>query len=98
LEINPKMWHNFAVIMAKTRNLLETATLTISTNPLVEDRLERLVLTGAYGKNSAEAAERLLALTLHTLDKQGEIPPRPSGKRPHKRQSATGEISGEGGL
>lgn len=85
------LWHNFAVIMAKTKNLLETATLTISTNPLVEDRLERLVLTGAYGKNSAEAAERLLALTLHTLDKQGEIPPHPLGRRSQQPVSGEGE-------
>ena len=63
--------------MAKDKNLLATATLTLSTNPIVEDRLERLVLTGAYGKNAAEAGERLLALTLHNLDKAGDIPKRP---------------------
>jgi hypothetical protein len=66
-------------------NLLATTTITLSTNPLVVDRLERLVLTGAYGKNSAEAAERLLSLTLHTLDKEGEIPVRPPGS-PNKRK------------
>ena len=60
--------------MAKPKNLLETATLTVSTNPLVEDRLERLVSTGYYGKNAAEAAERLIAETLRALDKAGEIP------------------------
>lgn len=60
--------------MAKNKNLLETATLTVSTNPLVEARLERLVATGYYGKNTAEAAERLIAETLKALDKAGEIP------------------------
>jgi len=66
--------------MAKTKNLIETATLTVSTNPLVEDRLERLVSTGYYGKNAAEAAERLLAETLKALEKAGEIPDRPIGE------------------
>lgn len=64
--------------MAKPKNLLETATLTVSTNPLVEDRLERLVSTGYYGKNTAEAAERLIAETLKALDRAGEIPARSS--------------------
>jgi hypothetical protein len=76
-------------------NLLSTATVTLSTNPLVVDRLERLVLTGAYGKNSAEAAERLLSLTLHTLDKEGEIPARPSG--PAGKRARKQPNSGEGG-
>jgi len=69
-----EVWHNSGVSMAKTKNLLATATLTVSTNPLVENRLERLVSTGYYGKNIAEAAERLIAQTLNTLEKQGEIP------------------------
>ena len=74
-------------------NLLATTTITLSTNPLVVDRLERLVLTGAYGKNAAEAAERLLSLTLHTLDKEGEIPARQSDspdKRSRKRPTGAG--------
>jgi len=81
-----ELWHNCARIQMP--NLLATTTVTLSTNPIVVDRLERLVLTGAYGKNSAEAAERLLSLTLHTLDKEGEIPARKSGspdKRSRKR-------------
>ena len=71
-------------------NLLATTTVTLSTNPLVVDRLERLVLTGAYGKNSAEAAERLLSLTLHTLDKEGEIPARPAETPPRGKRSSKG--------
>jgi hypothetical protein len=63
----------------KTKNLLGTVTLTVSTNPVVEDRLERLVSTGFYGKNSAEAAERIIAKALSVLDEQGAIPVRPAG-------------------
>jgi hypothetical protein len=65
----------------KTKNLLETAGITISTNPLVEERLGRLVSTGFYGKNTAEAAERLLAETLKALEKAGEIPEPPNARR-----------------
>ena len=64
--------------MAKPKNLLETAILTVSTNPLVEDRLERLVSTGYYGKNTAEAAERLISEALKALESQDGIPARPS--------------------
>ena len=75
--------------MAKAKNLLETTTLTISTNLLLEERLERLVFTGFFGKNTAEAAERLLAQALGALDKQGEIPQRPSASK--KEQEVVGD-------
>jgi hypothetical protein len=35
--------------------------------------LERLVLTGFYGKNPAEAAERLLARSIEALMKNGTL-------------------------
>jgi hypothetical protein len=82
-----KLRHTSAITMATNKNLLPTATLTISTNPLVEDRLERIVSTGYYGKNAAEAAERLIAQALSTLEKQGDIPARQSERRPHRQPS-----------
>lgn len=82
--------------MPKNRNLLTTVTLTVSTNLLVEDRLERLVSTGYYGKNSAEAAERLLAQTLHSLDKQGDIPARRRSERSLEKESRTNRAEKRG--
>jgi len=75
-------------------NLLETTTVTLSTNPLVVERLERLVSTGYYGKNTAEAAERLLAETLKALEKAGEVPARPKVK-PRSRKSRKTGTGGE---
>lgn len=60
--------------MPKPRNLVETVTITISTTPAIEERLERLVYTGLYGKNTAEAAERLLAATLERYEQEGRLP------------------------
>jgi hypothetical protein len=74
-------------------NLLKTTAVTLSTIPLVVDRLERLVSTGYYGKNTAEAAERLLAETLKALEKAGDVPARPMGS-PGKRSR---KPSAEGG-
>lgn len=64
--------------MAKTKNLVPTAIVTLSTTTIVEDRLERLVYTGYYGKNAAEAAERIVSQTLNSLEDQGKIPVRPA--------------------
>lgn len=63
--------------MAKSKNLIETVTLTLSTTPHVFERLERLVHTGYYGKNAAEAAERLLARTIEELEETARLPPVP---------------------
>lgn len=60
--------------MPKPKNLLGTVTITISTTPSVEEALARLVSSGYYGKNTAEAAERLLALTLEQYEAAGKIP------------------------
>ena len=60
--------------MPKSKNLIETVTLTLSTTPHIVERLERLVHTGYYGKNTAEAAERLLARTLERLDEDDRLP------------------------
>lgn len=47
--------------MAKVKNDLESVTITITTTPQVKQGLQALVQTGFFGKNPAEAAERLLA-------------------------------------
>jgi hypothetical protein len=53
--------------MAKSPNTIGTVKITISTTRPVQGYLEKLVLTGFYGKNPAEAAERLLTRTLESL-------------------------------
>jgi hypothetical protein len=52
--------------MARQPNQLPTATLTVSTTPQVLLELERLVATGHFGKNTAEAAERIISSYLHS--------------------------------
>ena len=68
--------------MGKSANTIGTVQITISTTQPVQDYLERLVLTGFYGKNPAEAAERVLTRTLEALIKDGTLSPeeRPSRK------------------
>jgi hypothetical protein len=51
--------------MPRKRNRIKTRKLTISTTPQVIEYLRQLLETGLYGKNEAEAAERLLS---HGLD------------------------------
>lgn len=53
--------------MARRPNKLETVELRVSTNPRVEQLLIRLVETGLYGKNPAEAVERLVTRSLEGL-------------------------------
>lgn len=59
--------------MAKKKNIISTIPITVSTTPPVEEYLERLVSTGLYGKNTAEAAERLIAKSLEGLLKEGTV-------------------------
>lgn len=59
--------------MAKPPNSIGTVQITISTTQPVQEHLEKLVLTGFYGKNPAEAAERLLANALRDLVKDGTL-------------------------
>jgi len=63
--------------MPRKDNLLDTDKLTLSTNPLIVERLERLVHTGYFGKNAAEAAERLVAKTLEEMDRDHRLPEKP---------------------
>jgi hypothetical protein len=59
--------------MPKSPNTIGTIQITISTTKPVQGYLERLVLTGFYGKNPADAAERLLTRTLEALVKEGSL-------------------------
>ena len=61
--------------MAREKNLLQTAELTVSTNPIIIKQLETLVRTGKFGKTAAEAAERLIAQKIGELEDAGKIPP-----------------------
>lgn len=54
--------------MGRTRNPTRTVTFTVSTTPTVRAYLEALVERGLYGKNVAEAAERLIAEKLRELE------------------------------
>jgi len=59
--------------MARSKNSAETVTITISTTPMVKGFLEVLVEDGTYGKNVAEAAERLLAERIRSLRGDGDL-------------------------
>jgi hypothetical protein len=61
--------------MAKARNTIRTVQITISTTVPVQGYLEGLVLTGLYGKNPAEAAERLLTQRIEHLLSNGQLKP-----------------------
>ena len=73
--------------MARHRNKVKTVTITLSTTEKVHEHLERLVATGMFGKNPAEAAERLVSkgiqdlLLDRTLEEQTEKRRRTSTRR-----------------
>ena len=53
--------------MARPRNTVKTVQITISTTHMNKNYLETLVGHGSYGKNAAEAAERLVSEKLIEL-------------------------------
>jgi len=57
--------------MPRHPNKIRTITVTISTTPAVHGYLEKLVSTGLFGKNRAEAAERLVARGVEALIREG---------------------------
>lgn len=59
--------------MAKPRNPVRSEKFTITTTPRVRLYLEQLVATGLYGKNAAEAADRLLSRGIEALIKDGTL-------------------------
>jgi hypothetical protein len=57
----------------RARNQLETVQLTVATTQPVVDYLQDLVLTGLFGKNPSEAAERLLANGIEQLIRESTL-------------------------
>lgn len=66
--------------MARSRNLLPTVTITLSTNPQIKAYLSELVPSGLCGNNEADAAERLLARAVEQLIREGSLK-RKAGKK-----------------
>ena len=60
--------------MPRQKNDLPTVPLRISTTQQVRDLLEKLVSTGLFGKNTPEAADRLLSEKLRELSAKGVLP------------------------
>lgn len=67
------LWHSY--FMARTENQLKTVPFKFSTTPHVVELLRELVNTGLYGKNTSEAAERLLAHSLGQLVHEKRLSP-----------------------
>jgi hypothetical protein len=63
----PKQCHSllYNEDVPRQRNHVPTQTFKVSTTPQVVSELERLVETGHFGKNIAEAAERIISSYLH---------------------------------
>jgi hypothetical protein len=66
--------------MPRTPNKVRTVPIRVSTTPQVHGLLEDLVQTGLYGKNPAEAVERLVARRLEDLIKEGFIRRSPTSR------------------
>ena len=66
--------------MPRSPNHLPTVTITVSTTPQIQQYLVSLVSTGLFGKNAAEAAERLIARSVEQLTREGVVP----RKRPRR--------------
>lgn len=67
--------------MPRKKNQLTTVSITLSTTEPVIDYLEALVQSGLYGKNPAEAAERLIAIGIEDLIERGKLKRRATGAR-----------------
>lgn len=61
--------------MPRKKNASATVTIRISTTPQIESYLRQLAETGLYGKNPAEAAERLLSEGIRGLLRESFIQP-----------------------
>lgn len=59
--------------MARKPNNLKTVQITISTTQPIIKYLKKLVSTGLFGKNPAEAAERLVAASIERLIHDGTL-------------------------
>src|SRR4029077_5984397 len=74
LQIN--QCHYYGKRMARKPNPVKSVQITVSTTALVHGYLSALVETGLYGKNPAEAAERLIAKGVEVALAGGIIPRR----------------------
>ena len=61
--------------MPREPNTVRTVQVTVSTTPQIRSYLDRLARTGLYGKNAAEAAERLIAEQIRERVDSGKLPP-----------------------
>lgn len=70
--------------MGRPRNPVPSTKVSFTTTPQVVRHLERLVLQGLHGKNTGEAAERLVALAVQGLLEGGVLlkPEAPPGQEP----------------
>jgi len=59
--------------MPRPKNRIATEQITISTNAVLCADLDKVVLTGYYGNNRAEAAERLITEAVRHLIREGTI-------------------------
>ena len=59
--------------MARAKNKMATEQITISTNAVLCADLDKVVMTGYYGNNRAEAAERLITEAVRHLIREGTI-------------------------
>jgi hypothetical protein len=65
--------------VARAPNNVKTVGIHISTTPIIQQYLEDLVASGLYGKNMAEAAERLVGRGIEGLIRDGSL---------HRREAA----------
>ncbi len=68
--------------MAREKNIVESVQITLSTTSRVRDYLEELALMGLYGKNVAEAAERLVSDMINQKINSGELDRMPRLEKP----------------
>jgi hypothetical protein len=59
--------------MGNRKNPLKTEQITVSTNRVLCSSVDKVLLTGHYGNNRAEAAERLIAEAIRHLIREGTI-------------------------
>lgn len=74
--------------MAKTKNILGTRIVRVSGNRILEYYLEKLVETGLYGHNTAEAAGVLISREIERLVGEGRLPQAPDSVLDHSRNSS----------
>lgn len=59
--------------MPRQPNAQPTVKITITTSPIVQKDLDKVVSTGYFGSTRSEAAERLLAEAIRNLVKEGTV-------------------------